>query len=255
MKVSREKAALGFFIVLALAALAVAMIYIVGASRSLNMAASSIDDATGNLDDYTALIYVGQASDRKETLVDIDTTDDRLVPRGLGGQSAQQSGESHENEVSASDVASASDGKNDTETSVSVFAVQNSYLDKQAHVVVLDVEHPLTYNEKTVIRAGKYTFGIVSLDTISAQPSYLHKRVNEYEECDVDFVVCIVNDVTLLEEYEGVDIVISTQNEGFATQGVLLDKVFYDDAALVGQVGTILISPSRTITAKDASSV
>lgn len=252
MKISREKAALGFFIVLALAALAIAVVYIVGASRSLNMAASTIDDATGNLDDYTALIYVGQATDNKEALVDI-THNGRLMPRGLGEQSNQQPSQSHEDEVSASDVASASDDE-DAADQVSVFAVQNSYLDKQAHVVVLDVQHPLIYNEKTVIRAGKYTFGIVSLDAISAQPAYLNKRVKEYKQCEVDFVVCIVSDVALLKEYKGVDIVISTQNEGLAAQGVLLDKVFYDDAALEGQVGTILISPSRTITAKDASS-
>lgn len=254
MSVSREKAALGFFIVLALAALAIAVIYIVGASRSLNMAASSIDDATGNLNDYTALIYEGQALDQQETLVDVTRTENRLVPRGLGGQSVQQA-QTQSDEVSASDVASSASQDSDAATSVSVFAVQNSYLDKQARVVVLDVKDPLIYNEKTVIRAGKYTFGIVYIDEISAQPSYLHKRVSEYRQDDVDFVVCVVSDVALLERYDGVDIVISTQNEGFAAEGVLLDKVFYDDAALVGQVGTILISPSRTITAKDASSV
>lgn len=239
---------------LALAALAVAVTYIVGASRSLNMAASSIDDATGNLDDYTALIYAGQAADHKETVVEVASNENRLIPRGFGVQSAQERRSSQEHEVSASDVVSASEEGDDT-ASVSVFAVQNSYLDKQAHVVVLDVEHPLTYNERTVIRAGKHTFGIVYLDEISAQPTYLHKRVKDYEAADVDFVVCLVSDVSLLEEYTGVDIVVSTQDEGFASQGVLLDKVFYDDAALVGQVGTILISPSRTITAKDASSV
>ena len=32
--------------------------------------------------------------------------------------------------------------------------------------------------------------------------------------------------------------------------GASVKGVFYDDAAMVGQVGTVLISPSRTITAR-----
>lgn len=253
MKVSREKAALGFFVVLSLAALAVLVAYIIGASRSLNVAASSIDDATGNLEGYTALIWEGQGSDRSEALVG-KTARDHLVSRSIFSQADQQSDTTNSEEVSAADVANDTDDS-DERDSVSVFAVQNSYLDKQAHVIVLDVAHPLVYNERTIVRAGKYTFGMIWIDSVSAQQTYLHKRVNDYRKRDVDFVVCLTSDVALLEEYDGVDIVLSTQNEGFAAHGVLSQGVFYDDAALVGQVGTILISPSRTISAKDVSSI
>lgn len=65
-KISREKAALGFFILLALAGLGVLIAYIVTVGHSLNVAASNIDDATGNLNDYTAIIYKGTATEHHE---------------------------------------------------------------------------------------------------------------------------------------------------------------------------------------------
>lgn len=65
----------------------------------------------------------------------------------------------------------------------------------------------------------------------------------------------MVSDVSLLESYEGVDIVISAQDEGFNPYGVLVDGVFYNDAALQGQIGLVLVSPSRTITARDVVSL
>lgn len=46
-------------------------------------------------------------------------------------------------------------------------------------------------------------------------------------------------------------IVISTQDEGLLPGGVTVDGVFYDDAALTTELGTLLISPSKVITARD----
>ena len=66
-KISREKAALGFFVFLALAGLGVLIAYIVTVGHSLNVAASNIDDATGNLDGYTAVLYKGTATEHRET--------------------------------------------------------------------------------------------------------------------------------------------------------------------------------------------
>ena len=64
-KISREKAALGFFVFLALAGLGVLIAYIVTVGHSLNVAASNIDDATGNLDGYTAVLYKGTATEHR----------------------------------------------------------------------------------------------------------------------------------------------------------------------------------------------
>lgn len=255
-KISREKAALGFFILLALAGLGVLIAYIVTVGHSLNVAASNIDDATGNLNDYTAIIYKGTATEHHETAVNTSQLGG-LSSRQLNKLSTQQSNGGSENEVSASQAAdTASNSENDEEVKpISVFTLQRSYVEKGARVFSVDVEKLTNYNTETVIRAGKFTFGILSIDEVTAQESYFNKRVAEYEESRVDIIVCVVSDVSLLESYEGADIVISAQDEGFAPYGALVDGVFYDDAALQGQVGTILVSPSRTITARDAVSL
>ena len=243
-KISREKAALVVFIVLGLSALGVVIAYICTLGHSLNVAASSIDDATGSLDGYTALVYDGTAESRRESVVDTTgAKNGMLASRSLNRQSTQKAAEK-KGEISASQASDAAkEGEGASE--VSLFSLQCSYVEKQASVVVVDVENPRRYNERTVVRANGRTFGFVSIDEVTAQESYLAKRIADYKELGVDLVVCVTKDLSLLEDYSGAAIVISTQDEG----------VFYDDAALKGQVGTVLVSPSRTITAKDVSSL
>lgn len=257
MKISREKAALGVFAVLALAGLAVLLTYIFTVGHSLNVAASSIDDATGSLDGYTALLYKGTAEAHTETVVDnTQALDGKLSSRDLNLQSTQKGGNGSGDEVSAKDAPGAADddGREGART-VTLFSLASSYVGKQARVVEVDVADSTAYNARTVVRAGKYTFGFVSIDEVTAQPSYLAKRVADYDALGVDFVVCVVSDLSLLDDYDGADIVISAKDEGLSSHGALVDGVFYDDAPLVGQVGTILVSPSRTITAKDAATL
>lgn len=260
-KISREKAALGFFVFLTLAGLGVLIAYIVTVGHSLNVAASNIDDATGNLDEYTAILYKGTVSEHRETVVadtevDMMLSANTLSSRSLNSRSIQPGIEDQStDEVSATDAATnASEGKTDLQP-VSLFGLQRSYIEKGAQVISVDTEQLTAYNTSTIVRAGAHTFGIFSIDQITAQHSYLEKRVADYESKNVDIIICLVSDVSLLESYEGVDIVISAQDEGFDSYGVLVDGVFYNDAALQGQVGTILVSPSRTITARDAVSL
>lgn len=253
-KVSREKAALVVFIVLGLSALGVVIAYICTLGHSLNVAASSIDDAAGKLDGYTALVYEGTAESRRETVV--DTTgekDGKLMPRSLNKQSTQKNAEKKD-EISASQASDAAK-EGEGNGSVSLFSLRCSYVEKQASVIVVDVADASRYNERTVVRANGRTFGFVSIDEVTAQERYLAKRVEDYKELGIDLVVCVTKDLSLLEDYPGVNIVISRQEEGLSSHGALVKGVFYDDAALVGQVGTILVSPSRTITAKDVSSL
>lgn len=256
-KISREKAALGFFAVLALAGLGVLIAYIVTVGHSLNIAASNIDDATGNLDGYTAILYKGTAEERKETVVDATQVGKNLSSHTLSKLSSQASAQGSDNEVSATQAANDSADSEEGEKSgpLTVFGLQCSYIEKGAHVFTLDLQDLASYNRSTVIRSGKFKYGIFSIDQVTAQESYFDKRVAEYKDAGVDLVICIVSDVSLLDSYEGANIVISAQNEGISPTGALVDGVFFDDAALIGQVGTVLVSPSKTITARDAVSL
>lgn len=242
------------FILLGLSALGVVIAYICTFGHSLNVAASSIDDAAGSLDGYTALVYEGTAQSRRETVVDTaGAKDGKLVSRSLNKESTQKSAEKKD-EISASQATEAAK-EGEESSSVSLFSLRCSYVEKQASVVVVDVADPSRYNERTVVRASGRTFGFLSIDEVTAQQSYLAKRLADYKELGVDLVVCVTKDLSLLEDYSGVNIVISSQEEGLSSHGALVKGVFYDDAALVGQVGTVLVSPSRTITAKDVSSL
>ncbi len=256
MKTSREKAALGVFLFLAVAALGVVIAYIVTLGHSLNVAASKIDDAAGNLDGYTALLYQGTAESRRATVVNASAQDSgSLGPRALNRQSSQK-GESQGNEVSAAQASSAvGDGQEGQQRSVSLFSLRVSYVEKQAAVITVDVEHPEAYNERCIVRANGKTFGFVYIDEVTAWQSYLQKRIADYKLCGVDMVVCVTKEIGLLRSYQGATIVVSQQEEGLSPHGASAQGVFYDDAALKGQVGSILVSPSRTITAKDVSAV
>lgn len=64
-RLSREKLALLFFIFLTLFGLGISLFYMSSLSKPLNVAASNIDDAAGNLEDYTAIVYEGLAEEQK----------------------------------------------------------------------------------------------------------------------------------------------------------------------------------------------
>lgn len=250
MRISREKAALGVAVALALAGLGVLLAYIFTVGHSLNVAASSIDDATGSLDGYTVLLCEGTAEDQRETVVDTSTLEGGVSSRLLNKQSSPLG--APDDEVSADEAAPGSSGEDQDARPVSLPALAKSYVDAQAKVIVVDVVDLGAYNERYIVRAAGRTYGFVSIDEVTAQGGYFHKRVADYRDLGVDIVVCVVSDISLLDDYEGADIVISTQDEGLSSGGALVDGSFYMDAALKGRVGTVLVSPSRTITAKDA---
>lgn len=268
-QITREKAALVFFIGLALFGLVCVLTYIVLFGHSLNATASSIDDATGNLEGYTALVYEGVAEEDDDDAIQAQTPEqevanlnpvmrtvaplnDRALYRYRMYESETAS--TSDDEVTASDVADSDESAEDQQKAT-VFGVMCSYRDKNAAVIEVDVTNSRAYNETTIVRANGKTFGFISLDRVSAVPHYLDKRVAEYEELNTDLIVAVVSDLSLLSNYDGVDIVISTKNEDIASSGVVMGSTFVNDAAQIGQVGTILVSPSRSVSAKDVTSL
>lgn len=254
-QVSRDKAALGVFAFLCLAALGVLLAYIFMFGHSLNQAASYVDDATGNLDEYTALVYEGTAENRRESVVaDSPGSEQDLFVRSLNKLSTLGNA-SDSGEFSASDILGAASAEEDESKPVSSFEVRVSYGVKNASTVNVDVANPQQYNQRSLVRANGHVYGFLYIDELNAHKGYFDKRVADYKKAGADIIVCLTRDVALLDSYEGATIVISLQDEGLSANGAMVDGVFYDDAAQKGQVGTILVSPSRTITAKDIDRV
>ncbi len=311
-RLSREKLALLFFIFLILFGLGVSLSYISSLSTPLNVAASNIDDAAGNLEDYSAIVYEGLAEEKSDNA---QSGSDKEEPSEDLNKRSQSVGENSSDELTASDALPDVTEDQEEKAVITLFDVQKSYVKKGASVFKLNVADPSEYKNRSVIRAGKYTFGILSVDSETASSSterekYIQKRVKEYEAIKIDFVILVVSDLDLLmtkstspsdvsvdqnkdslsnqpaqatEEQQtskessssgdsdttktqsatdanmtkkqialkGVDIVISTQNEGLNSGGVMVDGIFYNDVPLKNEVGTLLISPSKVISAKD----
>ena len=242
-KLSREKIALIIFALLVVCGFGALMFYITNIGHSFNVTASTIDDAAGDLGDYTAIIYEGTAEEKKA----LGLGKDQQVDDAAAGD-----------EVVVSDVVpkSTADGQGSTEEPkkpLTLSAVRDSFLQKNASVYVLDLSDPTRYINETIVKAGKYRFGILTIDAASDLPYYINKRIDSYRAADVDFVVALVDDLSRVNDVEGIDIVISTQEEGLNPVGVSSDDVFFNDAALKGEVGALLISPSKVISAKDIS--
>lgn len=259
-KLSREKIALVIFALLVVLGFGALMFYMTGIGHSFNVTASSIDDAAGDLDEYTAIVYKGTA-EKKKALNEAGL--DSIAQEGINktlelGKDQAIGRSSGTDEVVAADVVSkaGSDAQSAESGQIeppSVSEVRESFLRKHASVYELNMADPTVYIDRTIVRAGKYRFGILAIDEASALPHYIQSRVKEYRDAEVDFIIAVVDDLSRIDEVEGIDIVVSTQEEGLKPVGVSSDGVFFNDAALIGEVGTLLISPSKVISAKDIS--
>ncbi len=128
--------------------------------------------------------------------------------------------------------------------------VRASYEEKNAEVLVLDSANVGKYCDGAILKKGGYRFGVFSVDedTTAAQ---IKKQVKYFENHQVDFVVALTSDKELLEDAaSGIDIVISTQDEGLFAMGETQSGTFFVDSPAIGSVGVILISPSNVVSAK-----
>lgn len=273
---SREKIALAVFAALIVLSLGGLGWYLV-AGHSWNVAASNIDDTFGNMDGYTAIVYAGTVPPE-----DPDA-DEALVPEaGVGSASPQEpeASKSPEGEQSAASAAAsaseadaarakpealdeaarknsaletassaASSTASKAKKPLTVEEARASYEGKGATVFELDTESPERYAEGTILKKGAHRFGVFSVDRPLSKRA-LEKQVAYFVEHKVDFIVAVTNDKAHLEGVSGVDIVVSTQDEGLFVMGETLSGTFYVDAPEIGKVGAILISPSNVVSAK-----
>ena len=186
----------------------------------------------------------------------------------MGGKdTAERENRSAENEGSARDGgASGADSiealvekvgtlkKSGKRTWVSAAQVQQSYEDKGATVFVLDTKNPGKYSEGVILKKDGHRFGVFSLDK-PITPLNLRRLVAYFENHKVDFIVAVVADSELLKEKDGIDIVISTQDEGLFSMGETRKGTFFVNAPEIGKVGAVLISPSNVVSAKTIDSL
>ncbi|WP_139653159.1 alcohol dehydrogenase [Raoultibacter phocaeensis] len=304
--VPREKIALVVFVGL----IAVSLFGLVGylaVGHSWNVAASNIDDATGQMDGYTAIVFKGtvdpavletKAENKKndasassgskaseDAARDVESGLSGLEdPYGLGGTgsdagaSGSPADSGHDSEPGASGSSAESGHDSDAAASglpadteqgaetapgstgsassttkrkppIAIEDVEQSYLDKNATVFSIDAENLERYREGTILKKGSDRFGVFSV-TPKMTKRMIEAQVAYFQTYNVDFIVVLTPDKEIVEEAEGIDIVISTQDEGLFVMGETINGTFYVNAPEIGSVGVILISPSNVVSAK-----
>lgn len=127
--------------------------------------------------------------------------------------------------------------------------VEKSYREKGATVITLDTENPEKYQEGLIIKKGSKRVGVFSVSETDTTFK-IEQRALAFNKYSVDFVVAITPSKKLVEKAQGIDIVISTQNEKLFVMGETINNTFYVGAPTKGSIGAILISPSNVVSAK-----
>lgn len=171
-KLSREKIALIIFALLVVCGFGALMFYITNIGHSFNVTASTIDDAAGDLGDYTAIIYEGTAEEKKALG---EAGLERIAEDGSNktlelGKDQQVDDAAAGDEVVVSDVVpkSTADGQGSAEEPkkpLTLSAVRDSFLQKNASVYVLDLSDPTRYINETIAKGRASTASAFSRST------------------------------------------------------------------------------------------
>lgn len=255
----REKVALLVFLLLILLTLGGLGWYLT-IGHSWNVAASTIDDATGQMDGYTAILYEGtleesKVSSQKNTSSTLQDKEKDDLPSDSAPSPGSNTGLSNDNtkedstKTERDSVSPYTNGTLSQKETISLAEVSASYLEKNAHVLELDVVHPYLYKEGMIIKKGAERYGIFSVDRFEPL-SEIRKKITYCMKHEVDYVIAITPDASLFEKLSGVDVVISTKDEGIIATGETHEDTFYVNVPIQGSVGAIVISPHNVVSAK-----
>ena len=133
--------------------------------------------------------------------------------------------------------------------SISPNDVCDSYEDKGAQVLVLDTMHPSVYEDGAIIKRGGKRIGVFYVD-VPLSEEVAQERIAYFKNAKVDMTVCISSVRAYVRNAQGIDIVITLQDDDVSTMGSSVNGTFYVNAPKVQMVGAILVSPSNVVSAK-----
>ena len=124
------------------------------------------------------------------------------------------------------------------------------YRQMGATVFMLKPQAPYAYDPPIVLNKNGFFIGIYYADG-STPRLEAQLRTADLKMRGVDFVVLLVNDARMLTNtLSSVDIIICTSDEELSSHGEYHDGTFCVDSPIIGQVQTIIISPSNVLTSK-----
>ena len=218
-----------------------------GAEKTTETGAASSDDEKLSLSDSLKQSTASSAADAAKA--DASGADAKAdAPGATGKTAAGESDAASQQDSSPAPLA----GHKKEKADVSLSDVESTYKDKGASILVLDTVNPGTYSEGTIVKRGGKRYGIFSLEAETSR-ILVDEKVKYFTEQDVDSVIAIVPDASLLKGTEGIDIVVSTDDPDASKMGETKNGVFFVAAPTKGSVGAILISPSSVVSAKTIS--
>lgn len=197
-KRTREKVALLVFALLVIFGGSVLLRYF-ETGRSWNVAASAVDDAFGQMQGYTAIVYDG-------TYDPLDALRPAMAPAAEGErvERPESIGAMVASELSRLPLAM-------RERPVYASDVRDLYEDKGAGVVTLNIADLKRYTTPTVLNAGDRKIGVVAIDYYATKKRLQTLR-QELLDAGAQSLVCLVPRLSCLATTDGFQAVIVTDD-------------------------------------------
>ena len=190
---------------------------------------------------------------------DVDSIAAPVVPNASGSAATEteKSSAAEENTSTSSNANSAAARSGLTSKKadpVDPDDVCSSYQGKGAQVLVLDTAHPYVYEDGAILKRGQKRIGVFSVDVPLSEEA-AQERIAYFKDAKVDMIVCISSVRSYVRNVQGLDIVITLQDDDVSTMGANSGGTFYVNAPEMDTVGAILVSPSNVVSAKVVESL
>ena len=170
-------------------------------------------------------------------------------PQGIGAESATDSKTETTTSTAETATTQSKSSAKESKKPLQASEVRDSYVDKGASVLTLDVSDPSIYSEGTIVKRAGKRIGVVSIEKPLNEVS-AKRLLAQFVSAKVDIVVCIAPESNYVKGISGIDIVVCTEDEEVSTTGQTEGKTFIVNAPTVGSVGAVLVSPSNVVSAK-----
>lgn len=195
-KRTREKVALLVFALLVILGGSVLLRYF-ETGRTWNVAASAVDDAFGQMQGYSAVVFDG-------TYDPLDVLRPARAPMYEKGEAPTSIGSMVASELSRLPVAM-------RERPVYASDVRALYEDKGAGVITVDIDDLERYRDPVVLRAGEKKIGVVAIDYYATRQR-LEALRNQLREAGAESLICLVPRLSCLATAEGFQSVVVTDD-------------------------------------------
>ena len=253
MALSREKKALGLLaVLLAFACACIAVFIVVG--HGWNVTAAHIDDAVGEMDGYTVILFDGMG----ETSVSPTLAEDEggLSLGQILGTDNSTEGNAKSSDYLEQDGDTVAQGvevlARDAEEAANqplIESAKRSYKEKGAQVFTVDLDNLEKYREGVIAQKNGVRIGIMSAFMTSSKKD-VKSMVSYFREHGVQFVVCLTENKKYAHSTRGINLVISTAPSSSSMLEITSKKgIFWANTPATGAVGAAIVNSSKVVAA------